>query len=403
MEHSLRVDTKVKPRKKRLLTMSEDRKKAAQSEVQKLQDTGVIREVQYPEWLANVVMVPKKNGSWRMCIDFTTLNKFCPKDEFPLPRIDTLVDEAAGSEMLSMLDCFSDYHQIFMKKSDEEKTSFTTPFGTYCYVRIPEGLCNAGCTFNRTIAAVLDTQLDRNISAYVDDVIVRSKKARRSHLKYLRDLRKHRLKLNPEKCVFGIRRGKLLGCMITESGIEANLVKIEAIRRMQPPTTNKEVQKLTGRLASLNRFISRSAKKSLPFFKVLKGSENFHWGPEQDKAFEELKQYLENLAVMTRPSPGAELLLYIATSSSAVSAALVEERMVEENLKQLPIYFVSEALSGSKLLYSKMEKMAYAVVMAARKLRHYFQSFKINVPTFFPLRDMFESREVSGRIGKWAT
>ena len=106
---------------------------------------------------------------------------------------------------------------------------------------------------------------------------------------------------------------------------------------------------------------------------------------------------------MTSPSPGVEFLLYIATSSSAVSATLVEERMVEDNLKQLRIYFVSEALSGSKLLYSEMEKMAYTVVMAARKLRHYFQSFKIKVPTSFPLRDMFENREASERIGKWAT
>ena len=135
--------------------MSKDRKKATQTEVQKLLDAGVIRKVQYAKWLANVVMVLKKNGSWRMCIDFTTLNKFCPKDEFPLPRIDTLVDAAAGSEMLSMLDCFSGYHQIFMKKSEEDKTSLTTPFGTYCYIRMLESLCNAGCTFNRTINMVL--------------------------------------------------------------------------------------------------------------------------------------------------------------------------------------------------------------------------------------------------------
>ena len=105
MEHELRVDLKVKPRKQRLCTMSEDRKKASRSEVQKLLDAGVIREVQYPKWLANVVMVPKKNGSWRMCIDFTTLNKFCPKDEFPLPRIDTLVDAAVGSEMFVTPQC----------------------------------------------------------------------------------------------------------------------------------------------------------------------------------------------------------------------------------------------------------------------------------------------------------
>ena len=227
-------------------------------------DAGVIREVQYPEWLANVVMVPKKNGKWRMCIDFTNLNKACPKDEYPLPRIDTLVDAAAGSEMLSMLDCFSGYHQIFMNKGDEEKTSFTTPFGTYYYIRMPEGLRNAGCTFNRMIKKVLGDQLDRNISAYVDDVVVQSKK-KEDHIQDLREtfanLRRHRLKLNPEKCVFGVRRGKLLGCMITERGIEANPEKIEAIRRMKPPTTKKGVQKLTGRLASLNRFISRSAEK----------------------------------------------------------------------------------------------------------------------------------------------
>jgi hypothetical protein len=120
-----------------------------------------------------------------MCIDFMTLNKFCPKYEYPLPCIDTLVDAVAGSEMLSMLDCFLGYHQIFMKKSDEEKTSFTTPFVTYCYVRMPKGLRNAGCTFNRTIGEVLGTQLDRNISAYVDEVVVRSKK----HKDHISDLR----------------------------------------------------------------------------------------------------------------------------------------------------------------------------------------------------------------------
>ena len=138
-------------------------------------------------------------------------------------------------------------------------------------------------------------------------------KKREDHIEDLREtfanLRKHGLKLNPEKCVFGVRRGKLLGCMITERGIDANLVKIEFIRRMRPPSTKKEVQKLTGHLASLNRFSSCSAERSLPFFKALKGSENFHYGPEQDKAFEDLKKYLENLAEMRSLSLGAELLL----------------------------------------------------------------------------------------------
>ena len=141
------------------------------------------------------------------------------------------------------------------------------------------------------------------------------------------NLRCHGLKLNPEKCVFGVRRGKLLGCMITERGIEANPEKIEAIRRMKPPTTRKGVQKLTGRLASLNRFISKSAEKCLPFFKALKGSGNLEWGKEQANAFEDLKQYIEKLAVMSSPLE-KELLLYISTSGAAVSAALVEERAI---------------------------------------------------------------------------
>ena len=140
-----------------------------------------------------------------------------------------------------------------------------------------------------------------------------------------------------------------MGCMITERGIEANPEKIEAIRWMKPPTTRKGVQKLTGRLDSLNRFISKSAEKCLPSFKALKGSGNLEWGEEQAKAFEDLKQYIEKLAVMS--SHSKKLLLYISTSGAAVSAALVEERTIEGALTQVPIYFVSETLNGSKLLY----------------------------------------------------
>ena len=124
--------------------MSEDRILAAMAEAQRLLDANVIREVKYSEWLANVVLVPKKNGKMRMCIDFTYLNKACKKDPFPLPRIDTSIDKAAGCKCFSLLDCFSGYHHIWLNKEDEEKTSFTTLFGTYCYTRMPEGLKNAG-------------------------------------------------------------------------------------------------------------------------------------------------------------------------------------------------------------------------------------------------------------------
>jgi hypothetical protein len=253
---------------------------------------------------------------------------------------------------------------------------------------------------------ILGNQLGRNASAYVDDIVIMSEREK-DHIADLTEtfdnMRRNGLKLNPEKCIFGIRKGQLLGCMVSKRGIQANPQKIEALRRMQPPSSRKEVQRLTGRIASLNRFISKAAKRSLPFFKLLRANSTFQWGPKQQQAFDDLKKYLEDAAVMTKPSPKAELLLYIAATDTAVSAVLVEERKEEDALKQFPIYYVSEALSGSKLFYSEMEKMTYAMVMAKRKLRHYFQIHNVSVPTAFPLRDMFENKESTRRMGKWAT
>jgi hypothetical protein len=143
--------------------MSDDKAEGVRNEVKRLLSVGVIREVTYPEWIANTVMVKKANGKWRMCIDFTDLNKACPKDEFPLPRIDSLVDAAATSELISLLDCYSGYHQIWMEEEDEPKTSFITPSGTYYYLRMLEGLKNAGGSFSRMTSKVLSSQISRNV------------------------------------------------------------------------------------------------------------------------------------------------------------------------------------------------------------------------------------------------
>jgi hypothetical protein len=204
-----------------------------------------------------------------MCVDFTDLNKACKKDDFPLERVDKIVDDAANSEMLSLLDMFSRYHQIRVCKEDEEKTSF---------MRMPEGLKNAGCTFSRIIAIVLHPQLRRNILAYVDDIVVKSVQSK-DHISDLAEtfanMRAANLKLNPEKCVFGIHKGKVLGCLVSTKGIEANPDKIRALVEMQDPVSVKDVQKLTGRVAALNRFIPKAAERSLPFFQVLRSAKNF--------------------------------------------------------------------------------------------------------------------------------
>jgi hypothetical protein len=201
---------------------------------------------------------------------------------------------------------------------------------------------------------------------------------------------------------FGVKKGKFLAYLVSTKGIEANPSKIEAILRMEPPSTKKGAQRLAGRLASLNRFISRLAERNLTFFEILKSAEVFQWGLAQQKAFEELKQYLIDLTTLTPPSPGAPLLLYVAASHSAVGAALVQEKLDGQIKKQAPVYFIYEVLSLSKKNYIELEKVLYVVLMASRKLQHYFQAYHIIIPSSQPLKDIMRNREAIGRIGKWA-
>jgi hypothetical protein len=170
-----------------------------------------------------------------MCIDFTDLNKCCSKDDFPHARINQIIDSAAGCDLMALLDCFSGYHQIWLRKEDEEKTSFITPFGTYCYMRMSEGLCNVGPTFCKMMNAALKDQVGRNVLSYVDDIIVASKK-KESYISDLLEtfanMREANLKLNLEKCVFTVTRGKVLGCLVSTKGIKASPNKIRAIIQM---------------------------------------------------------------------------------------------------------------------------------------------------------------------------
>jgi hypothetical protein len=405
IEHSLSIDPSVRPKKQRLRKMSDEKTEAAKAEVHRLLEANFIKPIAYPTWLANIVMVQKKSGKWWMCIDFTSLNKSCPKDNFPLPRIDKIIDSAAGCEVMSLLDCFSGYHQIYMKEEDKASTSFITPFGTYCFVRMLEGLKNAGSTFSRLTKTVLESQVGQNIFTYVDDIVVASKN-KEDHLADLAEtfanMRDTRLRLNPEKCIFEVCQGKILGYLVLHRGIEANPTKIHAIINMMPPQSARDVQRLTGRLAALNRFISKSVEQSLPFLKTLRGTKDFAWGPEQAAAFASLKQHLSELPTLTSPDPLLPLLLYVAASPHAVSAALVQEQDREGTTRQCPVYYVSEVLTTSKCNMTELEKIAYAVVMASRKLRHYFEAFKVRVTSDRGLGELFRNLEASVHIAKWA-
>jgi hypothetical protein len=264
-----------------------------------------------------------------MCVDYTNLNKHCPKDPFGLPRIDQVIDSTEGCDLLCFLDCYSGYHQIAIKEEHQKKTAFTTPFGAYCYTTMSFGLKNASATYQRAIQACFKKQLNKNIEAYVDDVVV---KTRNSDMliadleETFASLREYQWKLNPNKCVFGIPLGKLLGFIIIHRGIEANLEKITAITKMKSPTCIKDVQKLTGCMAALNRFISKLGERGLPFFKLLKHQEKFVWTPEADQDLAQLTDFLSKPPVLTAPRKNEQLLLYLAATTHVVNIAIIIER-----------------------------------------------------------------------------
>jgi hypothetical protein len=217
-------------------------------------------------------------------------------------------------------------------------------------------------------------------------------------------LREYRWKLNPNKCVFGVPSGKLLGFIISHRGIKANPEKISSITNMTAPTCIKDVQKLTGCMAALNRFISKLGERGLPLFKLLKHQEKFLWTPEADQALAQLKDFLSKPLVLTAPRKNEQLPLYLAATTHVVSSAIVVERSEDGHAYpvQRPVYFVSEVLSESKARYQPVQKLLYAVLITSRKLRHYFQEYSISVITDYPLGDILRNQDTTGRISKWA-
>ncbi|KAK0603302.1 hypothetical protein LWI29_003521 [Acer saccharum] len=403
ISHNLAVNEKCKPVVQKRRSFNPERSAAIREEVSKLLAARSIREVKYPEWVANVVLVKKKNNQWRMCVDFTDLNKACPKDSFPLPRIDQLVDATAGHETLSFMDAYSGYNQIKMHKPDEEKTAFTTDQRLYCYTVMPFGLKNAGATYQRLVNKMFARQIGRNMEVYVDDMLTKSITADK-HTDDLKEtfdvLVRYGMKLNPAKCVFGVSSGRFLGYQVHQRGIEVNPEKIQALAKMVSPRTLKDVQKLTGCLALLSRFIAKSTDRCLPFFKALKKGKGVEWNEDCEKAFQALKDYLGQAPLLSKPETGETLYMYLSVSEAATSSVLVKQ----EDGIQKPIYYTSKALLPAETRYSLAEKMALALITTARKLRPYFQAHKIGVCTNCPLKLklILQKPEVSGRLTKWA-
>ncbi|GJY33238.1 reverse transcriptase domain-containing protein, partial [Tanacetum coccineum] len=364
-EHRLNVREGRPPIRQKKRGQAPERNKAIREEVEKLVDAGIMKEVHYHSWLSNPVMVKKHDGSWRMCVDFKDLNKACPQDGYPLPEIDWKVESLCGYPFKCFLDAYKGYHQIKMAEEDEEKTAFITSQGIFCYTKMPFGLKNAGATYQRLVDKAFQKQIGHNLEVYVDEL-----------------------------------EGMFLGYKVNAEGLKVCPDKADAVLSLPSPGCHKDVQKLNGKLASLNRFLSKSPEKSLPFFKTPKKctkKSDFQWTQEAEIAFKQMKKLIAELPMLAAPKEKEKLIIYLAATKEAISAVLMTER----GGSQLPVYFVSRALRGLEINYTSMEKLVLALLSASRRLKRYFQAHTIIVITDQPIKQLLSKSEISGRMLKW--
>uniref|UniRef100_A0A2N9EIX4 Integrase catalytic domain-containing protein n=1 Tax=Fagus sylvatica TaxID=28930 RepID=A0A2N9EIX4_FAGSY len=358
--HSLNVEPGTKPVIQPARTFHTEVEAQITQEVKKLLAAGFIKPIQHPRWLSNIVPVKKKNGQIRCCVDFRNLNKACPKDEFPLPNMDLLIDSAAGSAMFSFMDGFSGYNQIRMSPRDAEKTAFRTPIGNFYYTVMPFGLKNAGATYQRTMTAMFHDMIHQEIEDYVDDIVVKSKK-REEHVEVLRKVfercRLYKLKMNPLKCAFGVSAGKFLGFLVHNRGIDVDPAKASAIATMKPPTSHKELKSFLGRLSYIRRFIPGLAAVTSTFSHLLKKGVSFDWSAKCQEAFERIQAIMTKLPTVCAPIAGKPLRLYLASNSQAIGALVAQEN--NDGIEQL-VYYVSRGLKDTETRYSVAERACLA-------------------------------------------
>jgi hypothetical protein len=339
--------------------------KEIQRQVQALLDKGYIRESLSP-CSVPVLLVPKKDGSWRMCVDCRAINNITIRYRYPIPRLDDMLDELSGATIFSKVDLRSGYHQIRMKLGDEWKTAFKTKFGLYEWLVMPFGLSNAPSTFMRLMNEVLRPFIGIFVVVYFDDILIYSK-SMNEHLDHLRAvfdaLRATHLFGNMEKCTFCTQRVSFLGYVVTSQGIEVDGSKVDAIQSWPQPTTVTQVRSFLGLAGFYRRFVKDFSTIAAPLHELTKKGAPFEWGAPQDEAFNTLKERLTHAPLLQLPNFDKVFELECDASGIGLGAVLLQDHK--------PIAYFSEKLSGAALNYSTYDKELYALVRTLQTWQHY--------------------------------
>jgi hypothetical protein len=326
-------------------------------------------------------------------------------DGYPMPVADLLVDAAARHKVISFMDGNAGYNQIFMAIEDVSKTAFRCPghIGLFEWIVMTFEWKNAGATYQRAMNYIFHELIGKIVEIYIDDVVIKSL----DHESHLNDVRKtlecttkQWLKMNPNKCAFGVSAGELLGVLVHEGGIEVGKKSMKDIDEVVPPTNLKELQSLLGKINFVRRFISNLSQKVLPFSPLLriKKDQKFVWGDEQQKAFNEIKEYMKEPQVLVPPQLNKPFKLYVVADAQTIGSALIQEFEGKERV----VAYLSRKLLDPKTRYSAAEKLCLCVYYSCTKFRYYLLKAECIVYSKFDvIKHMLSMSILNGRTSKW--
>ncbi|XP_060810186.1 uncharacterized protein LOC132904273 [Amyelois transitella] len=400
--HRIKVNESQEPIASPPYRMSEIRKKALREELDKLLRADIIEECE-SAWASNVVLVPKKDGSFKFCVDYRKLNAVTEPDRYPLPRIEDVLHAAKSTKYMSTLDLRSGFFQVNLHPDDRDKSAFTTPLGTFRFKRMPMGLRNSGATFQRLMDRFKSNLPGVTLIAYLDDLLVLSEGSLEKHLADLQivfdRLKMFNLLVNREKSRFARDSVKFLGHVIVPGGIHVDPDKTAAITNMNIPQNIKHLKCFLQTSSWFRRFIPDYANIAKPLTFLLKKGSAWRWETEQQAAFDHIKELLVSAPILRQADESKPFILRTDSSGYCLGAALMQGEGFEER----PIEYASRLLTDAERNYTTTEREALAVVWAVGKFRGYIEGSEIIVKSDHqPLRWLMSLKSPSGRLARWA-
>ena len=399
-QHQINLHKDAKPVQQRRYRLNPNYAIKVKEEIDKLLKVGFIRPVKKSTWLSPIVVVPKKNGKIRVCVDYRKLNAATVTDAFPLPFTDGILDAVAGHEVYSFLDGFSGYNQVRMNPEDQEKTAFVTEWGVFVAVVMMFGLKTAPTTFQRVIQEIFGNYIPAFMQVFLDDFAVYSRKT--EHFEHLRlcleKCREGRLSLNPAKCAFGVTSGTLLGHIVSQEGIAVDPDKVKAILEAPAPTNAKALSRFLGQIRWHNRMIRYLADITIPLHTTVH-KVPFQWTSVEQDAYDCLKKMLSKVPVVQPPDWNKPFHVFVDASDIAIGSALMQ--LTKPNWYR-PVYYASRKLSTAERNYSTTEREALGMIYSVNKFRHYLlgKKFTFHVD-HSALLYLVSKQELTGKLARW--